>query len=172
MKKRLMAWLLACLVGLSQEGAKAGGDDAAPATPLPVARIGPSFACPTPGDPLGRLVCENPSLARSDLTFVQAYQALRQASSPQQQALLRNEATAFGRAVRTRCGLLPPAAAIPPAASQCVAAAYEQQRAGWVARLAGAAAQEAGRAIDEQILLQRDLQVIGLLAPTEPINGV
>jgi hypothetical protein len=40
--------------------------------------LGPSFPCPSPHDALGQLICGSPELSRLDLSYVQAYQALRQ----------------------------------------------------------------------------------------------
>jgi len=144
-----------------------------------VSHLAPSFPCPTPRDPLGQLICESPSLSRSDLAFVQTYQALRQQSSPDQQVALRNDAARFGRAVRTACGIGQPVGPNepvpenpPPKAAACVAREYAQQRAAWAARLQGAAAEEAKRSLTQQIALQKDLQIIGLLPNNEPANGV
>ncbi len=148
-------------------------------TPGPAEHPGPSFACPVPRDPLGQLICNNATLARADLEFVQTYQALRQQSAPSQQQALRVEAVDFSRAVRADCGIGPavgPAAMLPappsPDASDCVEHDYRRQREAWAARLAGPAAQEAGRAIDQQIALQQGLQRLGLLPPSELADGV
>jgi hypothetical protein len=146
-----------------------------PSTPV----IGPSFTCPTPRDPLGELICGSPILARRDLQFVQTYEALRQQLSPEQQRALRAEAVKFGRGVRADCRVgmpvgpndpLPPPA--PQAAIGCVDRDYSQQRATWSARLTGPAAEEADRDLVQQIALQRDLQLLGLLPAGEPIDGV
>jgi hypothetical protein len=138
-------------------------------------RLGPSFACPTPRDPLGQLICGNALLAESDLAFVQTYQALRQQSPPAEQGGLRSEATAFGRLVRQDCGIAMPGSAnetAPVDAAACVEQKYARQRAAWAARLDGAAAEEARRPLAMQLALQKDLQTIGLLAASEAIDGV
>jgi hypothetical protein len=104
---------------------------------------------------------------------------LRQQLSPEQQRALRAEAVKFGRGVRADCRIgmpvgpndpLPPAP--PQAAIGCVDRDYSQQRASWSARLTGPAAEEADRDLVQQIALQRDLQLLGLLPPGEPIDGV
>ena len=142
-------------------------------------RLGPSFACPVPRDPLGQLICATPRLAEEDLAFVQAYQALRQQSTPVQQGALRAEAASFGRAVRVTCGIGAPAGpndplpAAPGAeAAGCVEREYGRQRAAWTGRLQGAAAQEAMRPLQDQVALQGDLQVLGLLPADSPADGV
>lgn len=141
--------------------------------------VGPSFACPTPRDPLGQLICSSHTLSRTDLAFVQAYQALRQQASPEGQKALRVEAVEFSRAVRTDCGIGAPAGPhdpIPegpsPSAASCVEADYDRQRSAWAGRLTGAAQQEATRPLDQQIELQRDLVSIGLLPIAEAVDGV
>jgi peptidoglycan hydrolase-like protein with peptidoglycan-binding domain len=152
-----------------------GGVLAATGAGAAESKIGPSFACPTPRDPLGQLICGNALLAERDLAFVQAYQALRQQSSPSEQIGLRSEAIAFGKSVRLECGIAMPGSAndTPPAeAAACVEREYAHQRAAWTARLDGAAAEEAARPLALQLSLQKDLQTIGLLAASEPINGV
>lgn len=144
-------------------------------TEPPAGRVGPSFACPTPRDALGQLICASPALSRRDLEFVQAYQALRQQSPPAQQAALRAEAAEFGRSVRAGCGIGTPDGARDGAAADapaCVEREYGRKRAAWAARLDRPAGQEAGRPLDQQIALQRDLLRLGLLPQDQAIDGV
>lgn len=143
---------------------------------------GPSFTCPTPRDPLAQLICDTPALSRFDLYFVETYQALRQQiAEPILQQALRQESLDFGRSVRFTCGiamsqspgsrtLMPPSA--PPGADSCVLQAYERQRAIWQSRLFGAAAEEAARPLERQIMLQYALQRINLLSTTDTLHGV
>ena len=42
--------------------------------------VGPSFNCGAAHQPLARVICADPTLSATDLRYVQAYQALRQAS--------------------------------------------------------------------------------------------
>ena len=141
--------------------------------------VGPSFACPTPRDPLGQIICSSHLLSRTDLAFVQAYQALRQQSPPEGQKALRVQAAEFGRAVRADCGIGtpagphdPPPETPPPSAASCVEAEYDRQRSTWVGQLTGAAQQEAARPLDQQVELQRDLVSIGLLPKADAVDGV
>jgi hypothetical protein len=143
---------------------------------------GPSFTCPAPRDPLAQLICDTPALSRFDLLFVQTYQALRQQlADPALQQSLRQESLDFGRAVRSSCGIalaqsanskqpMPPPA--PPGAGSCVFQAYQQQRAIWQSRLIGAAAEEAARPLEQQVMLQSALERLKFLSTTDTFDGV
>lgn len=178
MHKALLTALGALLLGAGAAAAGPEGDTQAPPAEQ-VVHAGPSFPCPTPRDPLGELICDSPVLSRVDLSFVQAYQALRQQLPPEEQRTLRAESVDFGLAVRTNCGIGPavaPSAPPPPpppvSSLSCVQEAYNHQRQLWTARLSGPAAQEAARSLEQQIHLQRDLQQIGLLPVNDAIDGV
>ncbi len=167
----------AALGGVAALGASARAQ--APAASFSSERVGPSFACPTPRDPLGQLICGSSLLARRDLEFVQTYQALRQQSSAAEQQALRVEAVEFSRNVRSECSIGPavgPNAPVtdPPSSGSvpCVEQHYMRQRDIWATRLTGAAREEAQRDIGQQIALQRDLQQLGLLSQSETIDGV
>lgn len=147
---------------------------------LPPAALGPSFACPMPRDPLAQLICSDTDLSRLDLAFAQAYQAYRQQLAPEGQKLLRTQAVSFDEAVRSACGIAraqaKPTAPLPPTAPltaiPCVRAAYFRQRALWAAHLGGPAAEEAQRPLAQHVVLQRDLQLLGLLPSADAIDGV
>jgi uncharacterized protein len=64
------------------------------AVPVP-SRIGPSFDCAKAARPLELMICGNPELSRQDLSFVQAYQALRQQLDENGRRQLRQEAVDF-----------------------------------------------------------------------------
>ncbi len=144
-------------------------------SPTPV-RIGPSFSCATTArDALAATICSDDTLARSDLAFVQAYEALRQQSGPAGAAALRKEAVAFSASVRANCRLPDPGQPVPPITSAgvaCVRAEYEKQRQVWLGKLTGTAAEEARRPLDEHLALQRDLAKLGLLPASPPADGV
>lgn len=161
-----MRYLLLALVLVAGPAwaAKPGAAEAAPAT-----RLGPSFPCPAPRDPLGQMICSDDGLARADLAFVQAYQALRQQGGVAGQKALAAESVAFGQAVRRECGIGTATAA---GGTGCVAAAYARQRDTWLKRLTGPAAEEARRPLEAQVALQRALQGMGLLPANAVIDGV
>ena len=138
-------------------------------------RLGPSFACGNVKDTLAVLICSDSRLARTDLAFVQAYQALREQVGDQGQRDLRQQANEFQNGVYLSCGLprASTSAAQPPASAVgCVGMAYEQQRAAWLSRLSGPASQEAMRPLERHLQLQRELQALGYLPSTSIIDGV
>lgn len=133
-------------------------------------QLGPSFSCPS-SDPLRALICSSPTLARDDLAFVQAYQARRQWVGPAGENRLWQEAVAFDRAVRGRCGLESPLTPAPGAAG-CVEQFYRAQQSVWMSGLSGAAAQEAARPLEQHRSLQGALRVLGYLGANEPLDAV
>jgi len=149
------------------------------AQPLPPpagspARVGPSFDCAAGHSPITDLICSSADLSRIDLTFVQAYYALRQQVGETGWQALKAEALDFQNRTMQRCGV-PATGSLPPEPGPwvvCLSAAYERQRAVWLSRLSGPAAEEAGRPIEQHIALQRDLQTLGFLPPTATIDGV
>jgi len=139
-------------------------------------QIGPSFPCPAPSDPLANLICSDPSLSRVDLSFVQAYQALRQQLGNSGEKELRQEAVAFTEMVRSQCHV-PPSDSVStfvplPGTKPCIDSEYMAQRRAWKSRLTGPAAEEAARPLELHITLQADLQGLGFLPANEPIDGV
>ena len=138
-------------------------------------RIGPSFSCTGAKDTIAVLICSDPRLARTDLAFVQAYQALRQQVGDSGQRDLRQQAIDFQNGVYTSCNL-PRATTslnqIPSTAVGCVGAMYEQQRGAWMQRLAGPAAEEASRPLERHIQLQHELQQLGYIPSSTAIDGV
>lgn len=137
-------------------------------------RLGPSFPCPSPRDPLAQLICFSPDLSQADLRYVQAYFALRAQVGQSGWSTLRQEADAFVRTVRSRCGIGAPdsgkvasATAIP-----CVLQQYLAQRNSLVSRLTGYAAEEAARPLTTHVALQADLKALGFLPPDAEVDGV
>ncbi|MGH7099570.1 MAG: retroviral-like aspartic protease family protein [Stellaceae bacterium] len=149
-----------------------------PANPVQTAapragdRIGPSFDCSKVTRPLPLLICADPGLSRRDLRFNQAYWALYQQAGPAGRAELQQDDRAFIAGISERCGL-PPSGALTPEAWQargCIENAYEQKRQEWIARLTGAAYQEAVRPPELALALQRDLARLGFVE-SSPIDG-
>jgi hypothetical protein len=135
---------------------------------------GPSFDCNQAKSYSERLLCVDPDLADKELAFVQAYYALRYQTGEAGWPGLKREILDFERASLVQCNL-PDSGPLPldmtPLAS-CLADAYTKQRSAWIARLSGPAAEEARRSPDQNVALQRDLQVLGLLPSTARIDGV
>jgi len=138
------------------------------------AQSGPSFPCPSPGDPLGQLVCSNPNLLRADRWYVQAYQALRAQLDPDGQDKLRQDADTFTQRVRTECDIGAPdgGTTTSPTAIPCVRQHMLAQRDLLAERLTGPAAEEAARLPEAHLALQADLKRLGFLPPDVVVDGV
>jgi Putative peptidoglycan binding domain len=136
--------------------------------------IGPSFDCSKASTPLPQFICASPDLSRTDLEFAQAYYAWRQQVGPGGSQALKLEAVDFQNRVAQQCGIAPSGnlPADPVTLAACLKRGYENQRSKWLSLLSGAAAEEARRPIDQHVTLQRDLQALGFLPPTEAIDGV
>jgi hypothetical protein len=144
------------------------------ATSIPCWAIGPSFDCDKVTTPLAHFICARSDLSRTDLEFVQSYYALRQQVGPAGWPALKREDLDFQNRVAQQCGITT-TGALPSdsaALAACLQQKYEQQHVDWLARLAGAAREEASRPLDEHLTLQGDLQSLGFLPPSEKVDGV
>jgi peptidoglycan hydrolase-like protein with peptidoglycan-binding domain/uncharacterized protein YecT (DUF1311 family) len=136
--------------------------------------IGPSFDCASEQTPLTQFICASPDLSRADLESAQAYYALRQQVGPAGWQALKQEDIDFHHRAKAQCGVAP-SGALPPdgaALSACLRQGYVAERSLWLARLSGAAREEASRPVEQHVALQRDLQALGFLPPTATIDGV
>ncbi len=136
--------------------------------------IGPSFDCNTEQTPEAQFICASPDLSRADLEFGQAYYALRQQVGPAGWQALKRENLDSQHRTEVQCGIAP-SGALPPdavALAACLRQGYVAQRSLWLARLSGAAREEASRPVEQHVALQRDLQALGFLPPTATIDGV
>ena len=153
---------------------------ASPPPSSPPAKVGPSMSCMPPShDALVLLSCSDPDLARSDITMVQTYYAMRGSADPGALKVMKTGFLDMVIAARRSCGLPPvqPAedqskAVLPPVAARCVASAYDTHRAAWLAKLSGSALQEASRAPEANIALQLRLQVLGFVPASGKADGV
>jgi hypothetical protein len=106
--------------------------------------------------------------------MVRPYYVLRHLAGPAGSKPLMVEAINFQDAMRAACGIS--ANRVLPdnktALRACVATAYTRQRAIWLARLSGAASQEATRPLEQHIALQARLQALGFLSLSEKIDGI
>lgn len=136
--------------------------------------VGPSFNCGATHQPLAKVICADSVLSVADLRYVQAYQALRQASTDDRRWSLQQEAISFVANVEMRCGL-PSQGSAPPLTEQlrsCISAAYDTQRSEWINRLPIVALPEVLRPIDQHIEIQRKLSELGFLPTNAPADGV
>lgn len=137
-------------------------------------RIGPSFKCAPGQDPLAQVICSDSNMSLIDLLFVQAYQALRHQLDEPGQYSLRLEANDFHASVLQDCQIPASGQVSTPteALLDCVTAKYLRQRGVWTSRLTGPAAEEANRAIQGHLALQRKLRDLGYLPAAAEIDGV
>ena len=137
-------------------------------------RLGPASIAPPPADQAHKSSVLSPDLSQTELALTQAYYALRWQAGPAGAAPLSQEDLDFENQTVQQCrvprnGQLPPDAA---GIAACMQRAYEHQRANWMSRLTGPAAEEAARRLEDHVALQRKLQLSGFLPSTETIDGV
>ena len=111
--------------------------------------IGPSFDCGTKAvseQPLAQMICASRELAYRELSYVIAYQALKEASSSDQRKTMVAEANALVIAINDRCNLPTTGALRRPPTEQevgCIGALFQQERAALIERTTGVARDEA-----------------------------
>lgn len=133
----------------------------------------PSFDCATAHQPLAATICSDPNLSTLDLSFAQAYQALRQQVGPVSGDAVRQEAIDFQRNVIQTCNLPPTMSGFSPAPyTGCIAQLYLAQRNVWVGRLYGDAAEEAGLAPQVMLQAQEMLRTDGYLPADATVDGL
>jgi peptidoglycan hydrolase-like protein with peptidoglycan-binding domain len=150
----------------------------APGPALAQGRIGPSFECAGSGvanQPLAQIICSSDELARLDLSYVIAYQALRQTLDDKGRTALRDDANSFVVAVVEQCEL-PKSSALNRRPTQreivCIKGRYELQRQELLNRLSGPGLEEAKLEPEEALAIQRALQAKALLPATAAIDGL
>lgn len=139
-------------------------------------RLGPSFLCNKGLPPLALAVCTHGPLARSDLEYVQAYQALRQ-QQIQEQGTDQDAKTAalkFPKQTAQECGVPESGAYVPSSEEvvECIEEAYKNERETLLDQLNGTAAEEARRSLRDHITLQNRLITLGYLPAGETNDGV
>jgi S1-C subfamily serine protease len=191
------AWIITGLQRLLNEGREvtlgiklcgAGGRVAyldavaAPSTP-PISSpspnaIGPSFDCGTKAvaeQPLAQMICANRELAYWELSYVIAYQALREAAIPDQRKAMVAEANALVVALNDRCDLPRSGALQRPPTDQevnCIKALFQQEKHTLVEHAMGMAREEALLEPADTIAIQKALQAQSYLSRTDAVDGV
>jgi S1-C subfamily serine protease len=151
----------------------------APATPAtPTAAYGPSFDCTSKAastQALAQAICRNKELAYWELSYVIAYQALRESSSPEVRKTMVDEANALVLRMNDQCGL-PSTGGLtgPPSVDQlaCVRGLFQESRLALISRTVGPAREEATLTPQETAAIQRGMQVSQHLPATATIDGV
>ena len=141
-------------------------------------RIGPSFDCTAPAvqdQPLAQIICLQGEVARAELSYVIAFQALRQTLSDQEWKTLRAEADSFVQNTTDVCGI-PKSGKLtgPPSSSSvaCVVSYLGTERSRLMQRLTGDAYAEARLTPEQTIDIQSRLQTRGFLPGNATIDGV
>ena len=141
-------------------------------------RIGPSFECDAANvakQPVAQIICYSDELARLDLSYVIAYQALRHTLNDQGRRELTAEANALILSVTEQCNIPKFGALGRTPTSQeiaCIKGRYELKQRTFLGRLSGDALEEAKLQPEEILTIQKTLQTKGLLPATATIDGV
>ena len=158
LKSRSLPWLVVLMTTVCAKGATA---------------TQPSFDCGTARQPLAAAICSDPNLSTLDLSFAQAYQALRQQVGPASGDAVRQEAIDFQRNVIQTCNLPPTVSGFEPSPyTGCIARLYLAQRNVWAGRLSGDAAEEAGLAPQVVLQAQEMLRTDGYLPADATVDGL
>src|SRR5204863_10040895 len=147
-----------------------------PATSAPLAAAGaaygPSFDCTSKAastQALAQTICRNKELAYWELSYVIAYQALRESSSPEVRKAMVDEANALVLRMNDQSGL----PTRPPSVDQlaCVRNLFQESRLALIRRSVDPARDEATLTPQETVAIQRGLQVSQNLPATATIEG-
>ena len=148
---------------------------ASPGSPI---AMGPSFDCGTKAvseQPLAQMICASRELAYRELSYVIAYQALKEASSPDQRKTMVAEANALVVAMNDRCNL-PTTGALRRSPTEqevgCIGALFQQDRAALVERTTGVARDEAVLEPVDTFAIQKALQAQSYLSRSDTVDGV
>jgi hypothetical protein len=149
-----------------------------PSSPGPPVAMGPSFDCGTKAvseQPLAQMICTNRELAYRELSYVIAYQALKEPSSPDQRKTMVAEANALVVAMNDRCNL-PTTGALRRSPTEqevgCIGALFQQERAALIERTAGVIRDEAVLEPVDSFKIQKALQAQSYLSRSDTVDGV
>jgi peptidoglycan hydrolase-like protein with peptidoglycan-binding domain len=140
--------------------------------------IGPSFDCGTKAvseQPLAQMICASRELAYRELSYVIAYQALKEPSSADQRKTMVAEANALVVAMNYRCNL-PATGALRRSPTEqevgCIGALFQQERAALIERTAGVARDEAVLEPVDTLAIQKALQAQAYISRSDALDGV
>jgi S1-C subfamily serine protease len=121
------------------------------------------------------MICANRELAYWELSYVIAYQALREGATAEQRKAMLAEANALVVALNDRCDL-PRSGALhrPPTEQEvnCIKALFQQEKRTLVERTMGMAREEALLEPPDTVAIQKALQAQSYLSRTDTIDGV
>ena len=140
--------------------------------------VGPSFDCstkPVGTQPLAQMICRSRTLAHVELSYVIAYQALRESSAPAVRKAMVDDANALVVAINDECNIPKTGVLLAPPTEtnvHCIKTRFDRQRFELISRLSGAARDEGILEPAETIAIQRGLQSKSYLPATADIDGV
>ena len=140
--------------------------------------LGPSFDCSssaTAQQPLALIICANPPLARAELSYVVAYQALRHSLSARDRNELVKEAIATTDNIKRECSVPASSAAmqtVSPQTVSCLERAFTRIGGELRSRLSGDAAKEANLPLEQLLAIQKTLRDKGFLPADSQVDGV
>src|SRR4051794_5846217 len=121
------------------------------------------------------MICRNRELAYTELSYVIAYQALREASTPAERKVMVDDANALVIAINDQCNIAKTGALQGPrndADVQCIKGHFERQRGALISRTSGPARDEAPLEPAETMGIQRGLQSKSDQPATADVDGV
>ena len=140
-------------------------------------RVGPSYECgaKVADHPLAQIICASDELARLELAYVIAYQALQASTDVQGRKKLTVEAVDFQVSLTEQCdipksGVLGRPAT--PTEIACIKDRLQLQRRVLMSRVSGELLEEAKLLPEETLAIQRALQKKGHLSDTATVDGV
>jgi peptidoglycan hydrolase-like protein with peptidoglycan-binding domain len=121
------------------------------------------------------MICRNRELAYTELSYVIAYQALREASTPAERKVMVDNADGLVIAINDRCNIAKTGALQGPPSNadvQCIKGHFERQHGALISRTSGPARDEATLDPAETMAIQRGLQSKSYQPATADVDGV
>jgi S1-C subfamily serine protease len=141
-------------------------------------RVGPSFDCGTKAvvtQPLAQMICANKELAYWELSYVIAYQALKETATANERKNMVSEANDLVIRLNEQCSI-PKTGAIQrgPADQEinCIKSLFQEERRRLLERATGAVREEAQLGPNDTIAIQKALQEQSYLSSGDVIDGV
>jgi S1-C subfamily serine protease len=141
-------------------------------------QIGPSFDCGTKAvasQPLAQLICASRELSYWELSYVIAYQAMKEAATPSERKDMVSEANDLVIKLNDQCSI-PKTGAIQRGPTDqevsCIKTLFQEEKGRLIQRATGNAREEAQLQPNDTIAIQKALQDQSYLSKTDLIDGV
>ncbi len=141
----------------------------------PARAIGPSYDCSASITPFQKIICDSPELSAIELDYVRVYFALQRQAGVRGVSIVQREAQDFRTAMMQLCGVTPAGDLTnddKPDRAACIAGEFKRQANEFRTRLQGEAMAEAMRPLEQFVLLQKRLNNIKPLPPSELQFGI